>query len=428
MGLRIVFVPQPGPARLILTRYSGKRPPVCLATIRRDDKILLRCLRHAGRVIALLAGAVLLLACGGGPGRNENARLGPRIVELGQPVPKGGGRYKLGSPYRLNGQLYTPAEVDRYDRTGIASWYGELFHGRRTANGEIYDMEALTAAHPTLPLPSYARVTNLGNGRSLVVRINDRGPYAHGRIIDLSWSVASLLQMSGIGTAPVRVQYLGPAPLGGGDRHEREVLAAQSWAGPRVAFAASPAKAMRSRQASNSYRYSAAPLSASGAITSVITGPMRPAKAAKFSAAAPVRHAGIAKTDSLAAAQTQTGIQPAADIDSQPASFLASSLPEARDSAAPEPSPPPTIAPAATQLVGRSYIEAGLFQRKATAERLASVLAEIAPASIQPILLGDRAVHRLRLGPFAGDDAAKAAVDRIRAAGLTEARLEIPDG
>ncbi len=188
--------------------------------------------------------------------RDESTKLSPRIVALGDPVPKGGGRYKVGSPYRINGKVYRPREVRRYDEKGVASWYGELFHGRRTANGEIYDMEALTAAHPTLPLPSYVRVTNLRNGRSLTVRVNDRGPYARNRIIDLSWAVASLLQMRGAGTAPVRVQYVGRAPLSGDDSHERAVLARQPWAGPRVAYARSPAKAMRYRKASSTYRYS----------------------------------------------------------------------------------------------------------------------------------------------------------------------------
>jgi rare lipoprotein A len=192
--------------------------------------------------IVLLSVGFGLAACSGGA-RQESTRLGPRIVPLGQPVPKGGGVYKLGSAYEVNGQVFVPREVANYSRVGVASWYGELFHGRRTANGEIYDMEALTAAHPTLPLPSYARVTNRQNGRSLVVRINDRGPYANDREIDLSWAVASLLGIAEAGTGTVQVNYLGPAPLDGNDDYERRSLARESWAGARVAFAKSPAKA-----------------------------------------------------------------------------------------------------------------------------------------------------------------------------------------
>jgi rare lipoprotein A len=195
--------------------------------------------------IVPLSYVLALAACSNGKApRQESTRLGPRVVPVGQPAPKGGGVYKVGAPYMINGQVYAPREVSSYSREGIASWYGELFHGRRTANGEIYDMEALTAAHPLLPLPSYVRVTNLQNGRALVLRVNDRGPYAHGREIDLSWAAAALLDIARAGTGRVRVDYLGPAPLNGDDRHERQILARQPWAGMRVAFARSPARAL----------------------------------------------------------------------------------------------------------------------------------------------------------------------------------------
>lgn len=126
------------------------------------------------------------------------------------PQPSGqGGVYKVGSPYKVNGIRYVPRENPGYDRTGIASWYGKQFHGKRTANGERYDMYALSAAHPTLPLPSLVRVTNLQNGRSIVVRVNDRGPFARGRIIDLSFRSAQLLGFVKQGTARVRVTFVG---------------------------------------------------------------------------------------------------------------------------------------------------------------------------------------------------------------------------
>jgi rare lipoprotein A len=118
------------------------------------------------------------------------------------------GTYKVGSPYTVGSRRYYPAVDYNYDKTGIASWYGPNFHGKSTANGEIYDQNELTAAHKTLPLPSIVRVTNLGNGRSLVVRVNDRGPYAHGRIIDLSKRSAELLGFRSAGLAKVRVQVL----------------------------------------------------------------------------------------------------------------------------------------------------------------------------------------------------------------------------
>lgn len=126
-----------------------------------------------------------------------------------------GGIYKVGNPYQINGVWYYPKEDPNYDETGIGSWYGEQFHGKYTANGEIFDMNEVTAAHPTLPMPSLVRVTNLENGRSIVVRLNDRGPYVNGRVIDLSRRSAQLLGYDRQGTAKVRVQYVGPAPLSG---------------------------------------------------------------------------------------------------------------------------------------------------------------------------------------------------------------------
>src|SRR5580698_3975402 len=116
--------------------------------------------------------------------------------------------YKIGAPYQVSGQWYYPKEDYSYDETGIASWYGQGFHGERTANGEIFNKDELTAAHPTLPMPSLARVTNLDNGRSIVVRINDRGPFEKGRLIDVSQRGADLLGFEKTGTAKVRVQVL----------------------------------------------------------------------------------------------------------------------------------------------------------------------------------------------------------------------------
>src|SRR5271168_5070335 len=104
-----------------------------------------------------------------------------------------------------------------YSAVGLASWYGSEFHGRSTADGEIFDMGALSAAHRSLPLPCYARVTNLGNGRSIVVRVNDRGPFVGGRILDVSARVASLLEFGSAGVAKVRIDYLGKAPAPGSD-------------------------------------------------------------------------------------------------------------------------------------------------------------------------------------------------------------------
>lgn len=147
----------------------------------------------------------------------------PRIVALGDPVPKGGGTYRVGKPYTVAGRAYVPAEDIGYRAEGMASWYGDDFHGRLTANGEVFDMASLTAAHPTLPMPCYARVSNLSNGKSLIVRVNDRGPYHDNRLIDVSNKAAELLEFKGNGVARVRVEYVGRAPLEGSD--DRQLMA-----------------------------------------------------------------------------------------------------------------------------------------------------------------------------------------------------------
>ena len=138
-----------------------------------------------------------------------------RVVTDG-PVPHGGGQYLVGKPYTVAGQTYYPSERKQV-QVGNASWYGDAFHGRLTANGEIYDRDSFTAAHPTMPLPSYARVTNLRTNASMIVRVNDRGPFASNRIMDVSRRVAEALDFRRTGTAKVKVEYVGRASLAGSD-------------------------------------------------------------------------------------------------------------------------------------------------------------------------------------------------------------------
>jgi rare lipoprotein A len=144
-------------------------------------------------------------------------KASPRVTNQRSNLPRGGGRDQLGKPYKVRGKWYHPKESQNYRNAGLASWYGDAFHGRLTANGEIYDMTHLTAAHPTMPLPSYARVTNRDTGTSVIVRVNDRGPFAEGRIIDLSRRAAELLDYTHTGLASVDVEYVGRAPLHGQD-------------------------------------------------------------------------------------------------------------------------------------------------------------------------------------------------------------------
>lgn len=141
----------------------------------------------------------------------------PRVVADGEAIPHGGGKYLVGHPYMVAGHMYYPRERKHFVQVGLASWYGDAFHGRRTANGEIFDRNSISAAHPTLPLPCYARVTNLRNHYSMIVRVNDRGPFAPGRIMDVSRRVADLLDFRRSGTTRVKVEYVGHASLEGSD-------------------------------------------------------------------------------------------------------------------------------------------------------------------------------------------------------------------
>ena len=183
-----------------------------------------RLTRVAG-ALAVSGLALSLANCG--PSRTTSGRhaseikygvaSSPRVIPEGQPIPKGGGRDMVGKPYVVAGRTYVPHPGKGYDREGWASWYGTAFHGRLTANGEIFDRDSVAAAHPTLPLPSYVRVTNLVNKRSMVVRVNDRGPYERDRVIDLSERAADALGFHRKGTSRVRVQYVGRASLAGSD-------------------------------------------------------------------------------------------------------------------------------------------------------------------------------------------------------------------
>ena len=195
--------------------------------------------RHAVRLVALAAlVAPILAACGGGGlGATVNRAafssseygvgVSPRVTTNPNP-PKGGGRYQVGRPYTVRGNTYVPAEDPDYVAMGDASWYGADFHGRRTANGEIFSANAITGAHPTLPLPSYVRVTNQANGRSVIVRVNDRGPYMPGRIMDLSYRAASMLGYVNNGHTQIKAEYVGPAPLEGDDTR----MLVASYSGP----------------------------------------------------------------------------------------------------------------------------------------------------------------------------------------------------
>ncbi|WP_425270825.1 septal ring lytic transglycosylase RlpA family protein [Pannonibacter carbonis] len=206
--------------------------PSCAASSRSSSR------RLTSGILVAVAAALALAGCASTPPKKRSSeyfpeskygvKASPRVVADGQAVPKGGGRDITGKPYKVAGRWYHPKEDPNYKKTGFASWYGEAFHGRKTANGEIYDRNALTAAHTTMPLPSYARVTNVANGRSMIVRVNDRGPFHGNREIDLSQRVAKMLGTKAAGVAKVKVEYVGRAPLHGRD----EAFLMASYSGP----------------------------------------------------------------------------------------------------------------------------------------------------------------------------------------------------
>lgn len=172
------------------------------------------------RIAGVAAIALTVANCSsnvrGGVDPKYGVKPSPRVVADGQPIPKGGGRDMVGKPYTVAGRTYVPSESAR-PAEGLASWYGSNFHGRMTANGEIFDRDSIAAAHTTMPLPSYARVTNMQNGHSMIVRVNDRGPFHGNRVIDVSEKAAAALGFHRQGTARVRVEYVGRASTNGSD-------------------------------------------------------------------------------------------------------------------------------------------------------------------------------------------------------------------
>lgn len=275
-----------------------------------------------------------------------------------------GGIYKVGTPYQIEGVWYYPKEDQFYDETGIASWYGQDFHGKSTANGEQYDMETLTAAHRTLPLPVIVRVTNLENGRSLLVRVNDRGPYARGRIIDLSRRSAQLLGFYDRGTARVRVQYEGKAEVGGAPPTDGVVMAS--------------AVDVRAAPVANVSR------SDIGAPDGASVAPARPA-------VAPVRVAA-----STPVPDTESDLV----LDGKVTTVAV---------------------PARTQL----WIQVGAFQARNNANRLVARLRAVGAANVSTISQNGKPLYRVRFGPLANVDEADAMLNRVIDQGENGAQIVV---
>ena len=274
------------------------------------------------------------------------------------------GRYHVGKPYQVGGKWYKPQVDPSYEEVGTASWYGGQFHGRRTANGEVFDMAALTAAHPTLPLPSYVRVTNLSNERSVIVRVNDRGPFSHSRLIDVSARTAEMLDFKRAGMAKVRVEYVEPARIDGND--ESFLLASYKAPDARpaaradvmLASAETPRRpAVRHRAPSASVMLASAEPRSRGADRPTADAPVAVAMAdPKPVAARPTRRARAAVAPAAPEKEAAQPVEPnvAQPVEPSAPVMVASaqpSAPAAVEARAPEPRPAPppaAAAPAAT--------------------------------------------------------------------------------
>lgn len=375
--------------------------------------------------------AALLAACSGG-GSGTGSRVNrplfsedeygvstsPRLAGSG-PVRKGGGTFKLGSPYKVAGRWYVPREEPGYDRSGIGSWYGDDFHGRRTANGEIFDKTALTAAHPTLPMPCYVYVTNLDNGRTILVRVNDRGPYVADRIIDLSHASARALGYENSGRARVRVRYAGRAPLNGDDRRERQYLAQQPWSrgGPAVA----------------SYTPPSAPVNIPEPFPAGTAGRWSPASYRAQLAGKPLP-AGFARPEGRMAV-TSAEMQPLPPpppqrgVPYRPLDQGYQTTETGDGSQLVWRASPRGRAPEYTGSTGggtggggAAYVQVGTFSQRAQAERMRSEFGSLGPVEVAPVGAGEGMFYRVRIGPMAAGQA-RAALSRVAARGVAGASI-----
>ncbi len=311
--------------------------------------------------------------------------------------------YKVGKPYKIKGIWYHPQIDYGYVEEGVASWYGPGFHGKATANGETYDQNDMTAAHRTLPMPSIVRVTNLDNGRSIKLRINDRGPFAQGRIIDLSRRGAQLLGFYNAGTAPVRVEI---------EAEESRQLAI-ALTGTDYPGGAS-ATALASQAAPSPQVAYAAPSFEPPALEAVPVAPIAETvpgdDTAPMEATAPTPDVGAdaSSNDSpaVAAAPFEIGDAPSAPIEPPPAAPIAPVV------AAPSMVATAPVAPAvigATRIAepGRAYVQAGAFSQPANVEKARVQLGRLGPVNVTNIGSSGHDLWRVRLGPLASPDEAE---------------------
>ena len=306
-------------------------------------------IQTARSIAAVAALAALTAGCATGPEDNNVT------------VPPNAGVYKVGVPYQIGETWYYPSEQPDYDETGIASWYGPTFYGHATANGERFDAGALTAAHRTLPMPVNVRVTNLDNGKSLIVRVNDRGPFAKGRIIDLSERAAALLGYKEQGTARVRVTFVSRADVNGGSPPPSEEP-------PEIASAVQAAPA--------------------GRIASTDLDPVP-----GTSVAPPLRTSDL-PAPPIQSADAAAATQPTGIVTTVPV-------------------------PAATHL----YVQVGAFSSYPNALRLQTRLG--GAVHMSTVVQNGQKLFRLRLGPFDELGEADQALARLTGLGSNDARIVV---
>jgi rare lipoprotein A len=326
-----------------------------------------------GRLLVGLAGLLALAAC-------AEVELASHAAKQVQPNARthGGGQYKIGDPYQIDGVWYYPQVDYAYRETGIASWYGPKFDGNLTANGEVFDQYGLTAAHRTLPMPSLVRVTNLENGRSIVVRVNDRGPFKNGRIIDLSTRAAQLLGFQRIGTAKVLVEILEPE-----SRQLASVAQSREMAG--LAPEAAPLVAVQTVQLDGAWT----------------NGHVADGSLADGNRIDGSRAAGPAPT--LAADGAIQGAARPQLIEPEPDGRVIR-----------KPVHPTNI-----------YVQAGAFLRRDNAVRLGARLSVFGPTSITESLQGQKRFFRVRLGPVASVEDADRLLATLLHNGHRDARVVV---
>lgn len=327
-----------------------------------------RRIRHILRNTAILS---LLPVLVGVTGCSETQLAAHLVKAATAPANDDGtyGTYKVGTPYQINGVTYYPKVDPTYNRVGIASWYGTDFHGKPTANGDIYDMNAMTAAHTTLPMPTKVRVTNLENGRSVILTVNDRGPFVKNRIIDVSRRAAQILGFALKGTAQVRVEAVSEQ-----DETTFQTAALSSLDSPEVPPKFPPGG---------------------------ITQPVGP--------------------DPVAGVSMQPSAPPAGVTVARKSVPLVGPLPAANSPTA----TPVAAVVAPTTRAPAMFVQGGAFRNRDYAEVLQRAFFQFGPTEISPATVDGKTFYRVRLGPVYDSTQAELLLAQVVDAGHPRARLII---